>query len=334
MRAIVAVLLFLHALFSLTAISASAAPQQSDPQTRPATADSQLRAWLQNMLWHHRYSTAEICQVTGLDPAELQQKLNEFGISSSSRPPRPSDRLLLLPYPGGRHPRIGFLDGAVDPQRETKLSAFCPWDDSSYAVLDFPEAIWSNLGLTYLAHTHVDTIWTKQNIRLEQLEWRVARDGGWTFERILPNGIAFGTEAIPRTDHIELTMWLKNGTANTLTDLRVQNCVMLKAAAGFEQQTNENKVLEGNYAIAKSVEGNRWIISAWDPLHRAWANPPCPCIHSDPQFPNCQPGQTQFLRGWFSFYEGTDIRGEIARIEGTGWKSRPIRQSPAAGDSR
>ena len=24
-----------------------------------------------------------------------------------------------MPYPGGRHPRIGFLEGAVDPQRET-----------------------------------------------------------------------------------------------------------------------------------------------------------------------------------------------------------------------
>ena len=70
----------------------------------------------------------------------------------------------MLPYPGGRHPRIGFLEGAIDPQRETKLSVFTPWHDSSYVVADVPEAIWSNLGLTYLAHTHIPTIWTAQKI--------------------------------------------------------------------------------------------------------------------------------------------------------------------------
>ncbi len=36
--------------------------------------------------------------------------------------------LLVRPYPGGRHPRIGFLEGAVEPQRETKVSVCSPWD--------------------------------------------------------------------------------------------------------------------------------------------------------------------------------------------------------------
>jgi hypothetical protein len=276
------------------------------------------------MVWHHRYSAEEICQVTGLSPQQLEQRLREFQISEETRPARPQDRLLLLPYPGGRHPRIGFLDGAIEPQRETKLSAFCPWDDSSYAVLDFPEALWSNLGLTYLAHTHIDTIWTKQGIRLEPLEWVAGADHRWTMERKLPNGIVIGTEAIPRGDHIELKMWLRNGSDNPLSDLRVQNCVMLKAAKGFTAQSNDNKVIRENYATARSEDGRRWIITAWDPLHRAWANPPCPCLHSDPKFPDCAPGETQFLRGWFSFYEGTDIQGELDRIEATGWKSRRL----------
>jgi hypothetical protein len=52
--------------------------------------------------------------------------------------------LFVLPYPGGRHPRIGFLDGAVNPQRETKISVSTPWDEQSYVVVDLPEAIWSN----------------------------------------------------------------------------------------------------------------------------------------------------------------------------------------------
>src|SRR6202008_264781 len=99
----------------------------------------------------------------------VRDALKKFDISATTRPKRPGG-LLVLPYPGGRHPRIGFLAGAVRPQRETKVSVFAPWDETSYVVADVPEAIWSNLGLTYLAHTHVDTVWTKQQIELEPLE--------------------------------------------------------------------------------------------------------------------------------------------------------------------
>ena len=228
----------------------------------------------------------------------------------------------MLPYPGGRHPRIGFLDGAVEPQRETKLSVFCPWDDHSYVVMDVPEAIWSNLGLTYLAHTHVPTIWERDKVTLEQMEWTVLDDGSYSLNRSLPNGIEFGTTAKARADHIEMTMSLKNGTTEPLSDLRVQNCVMLKAAEGFHQQTNDNKQFVDGYAVAGSPDGTRWIISGWDPIHRAWGNAPCPCLHSDPKFPDCAPGVTQHLRGWLSFYQGTDLKSELKRIESTGWRTR------------
>lgn len=276
------------------------------------------------MVWHHRYSEAEVRQVTGLSAGDLSSRLKEFGISEATRPARPADRVFALPYPGGRHPRIGFLDGAIEPQRETKLSVFCPWDDHSYAVMDVPEAIWSGLGLTYLAHTHIDTIWTKQGIELPQQEWDVLPDGSFVMERRLPNGIEFGTKAIPLKDHIRMKMWLKNGTASPLTDLRVQNCVMLKAAEGFAEQTLDNKQFINGYAVAASAEGTRWIITAWDPIHRAWGNQNCPCLHSDPQFPDCLPGETQWLRGWFSFYEGEDINAELDRIEATGWRQHPL----------
>ncbi len=226
----------------------------------------------------------------------------------------------MLPYPGGRHPRIGFLDGAVEPQRETKLSVFCPWDDHSYVVMDVPEAIWSNLGLTYLAHTHVKTIWDLQGTQLEQQEWQHTDDGSFQMQRLLPNGIEFGTTATAMSDHIAMTMFLKNGTDQPLSDLRVQNCVMLKGAEGFDQQTNDNKKFADGYAVAGSADGTRWIISGWDPIHRAWGNARCPCLHSDPKFPDCGPGATQFLRGWLSFFQGTDIDAELKRIEATGWR--------------
>ena len=119
-----------------------------------------------------------------------------------------------------------------------------------------------------------------------------------------------------------MEMWLTNGTSDTVTGLRVQNCVMFKGAPEFAQETNDNKVLREPYAACRSAGGNRWVITAWDPCHRAWANPPVPCLHSDPRFPDCQPGQTQHLRGWLSFYEGTDVQKEFQRIEATGWRAR------------
>lgn len=295
-----------------------------DGQARKSSTDESLKSWLQNMVWHHRYSHDELMRVTGLDAEELKTKLRQFDISDASRPPRPTDKLFVLPYPGGRHPRIGFLDGAIDPQRETKLSVFCPWDDRSYAVMDVPEAIWSNLGLTYLAHTHIDTVWTKQGIDLPQQEWEVLPNGSFVMQRTLPNGIEFGTKVIPLKDHVRMKMWLKNGTKEPLTDLRVQNCVMLKAAAGFEQQTKENKQFIDGYAVVASPDKDRWMITAWDPLHRSWGNDKCPCLHSDPKFPDCAPGETKWLRGWFSFYQGQDIKAELARIEATNWRTHPL----------
>lgn len=303
---------------ALTIISNACA---DDGQLRPAHDETVLRSWLQNMVWYHRYSTDEIQQVTGLSKPQIEEQLRHFKIADNNRPLLNDKRLHMLPYPGGRHPRIGFLDGAVDPQRETKLSVFCPWDDHSYVVMDVPEAIWSNLGLTYLAHTHVKTIWDATGTPLEKLEWNRRGDGDYELHRRLPNGIEFGTHALAQADHIAMEMWLTNGTSETLSDLRVQNCVMLKAADGFALQTNENKLFRNGYAIVKSEEGTRWIISAWDPVDRTWGNPPCPCLHSDPKFADCKPGETQRLRGWLSFYEGKEIDTEILRIEATGWRN-------------
>jgi hypothetical protein len=43
-------------------------------------------------------------------------------------------------------------------------------------------------------------------------------------------------------------------------------------------------------------------------------------MHSDPQFPDCEPGETQRLHGWLSFYEGTDIDAALERIKGLNWR--------------
>jgi hypothetical protein len=315
---------FSNALLAAEPVDAAAAAKPAG-EARPFLDEADKRFWLENMVWHHRYSVAEIGEVTGLTDAQITAELIALKIRAETRPERPADApLLTLPYPGGRHPRIGFLDGALRPQRETKISVFTPWDatkrgetgenETSYVVVDMPEAIWSNLGLTYLAHTHVPTIWSKQKIEMERLEWRRRNDGTYDIERRLPNGIEFGAKVMPRRDRVELELWLKNGTQETLSDLRVQNCVMLKGAPGFEEQSNDNKIFEKPFVAARSKSGDRWVITTWTDCHRAWGNPPCPCLHADPKFPDCEPGATRRLRGWLSFYEGKDPRAEFTRI--------------------
>jgi hypothetical protein len=312
--------MFVALLFCLRCSTATAEAQPDN--TRPPRDPADLRFWLENMVWYHRFSTGEIREATGLSDRDIAGALQKFDIRPETKPKRPPDApLLVLPYPGGRHPRIGFLDGAVRPQRETKVSIFTPWDDTSYVVADIPEALWSNLGLTYLAHTHVPTVWTKQNIELEKLEWTRLKDGTLEFERKLPNGIVFGTKVTPGRDAVRMEQWLTNGTDQPLSDLRVQNCVMLKGASGFEEQTNDNKVFAKPYVAVRNKAADRWIITAWEPCDRAWGNAPCPCLHSDPKFPDCPPGKTKRLRGWLSFYEGTDIQTELKRIDTTGWKT-------------
>lgn len=316
-------LLLLALISSLQPVRAAEPETPRSENHRSAPNDAELGYWLQNMLVDHHFTREEAMSATGLTAAELDAALKRLDVVPGDKKVRPAGSpLLVLPYPGGRHPRIGFLEAAVDPQRETKISVFTPWDPRSYIVVDVPEAIWSNLGLTYLAHTHVPTVWSKQGIALEKLEWNRRDDGTFDIERKLPNGIRFGTKVVPGPDAVRMEMWLTNGTAEKLYDLRVQNCVMLKGAAGFTAQTLDNKIFSAPYAACRSDDGRRYIISAWELCHRAWSNAPCPCLHSDPKFPDCAPGQTQRLQGWLSFYEGADLAAELKRIDATGWRQK------------
>ncbi|MBL9171237.1 MAG: hypothetical protein JNN07_26125 [Verrucomicrobiales bacterium] len=304
----------------LTAAAATSNSASTTANARPPKSNADLRYWLQNMVWYHHFTLEEMEAALGLSRAQIADALRTYRITSAGRPERgESASLLVVPYPGGRHPRIGFLDGALEPQRETKLSVFTPWDEKSYVVIDVPEAIWSNLGLTYLAHTHIPTVWSQAKIALPKLEWRRRKDGSFQLERKLPNGLSFATLVMPSRDAVRLEIKLFNGSTNHLSDLRVQMCAMLKGVAGFNQQTNANKIFAKPFSACRSDDGMRWIIWAWEPAHRTWGNPPVPCLHSDPKFKDCAPGQSQVIRGWMSFYEGTDIRSELTRIEQDPW---------------
>ncbi|HOL92957.1 MAG TPA: hypothetical protein PLH79_01285 [bacterium] len=311
-------LLFLSGL----SLAAWAAPDPEPPAGKSPQAYEQrqtlddLDYWLRNMLLSHRYSWEEAAGVTGLSIKEIQDAAQRAGIDfETASYPFPANRTGVLPYPGGRHPRIGFLEGAINPRRATKASVFLPWDTQSYVVIDLPEAIFHGEDLIFLAHTHIPTVWDKQNLTLLWNDWFRKPDGGLEGEWRLPDGVEFGASIQPGTAGVEMGLWLRNGTEQTLCGLRAQVCVMLKGAAGFTEQTNANKRFEAPVAAVRSGLGNRWILTAWSPCGRVWGNAEVPCFHADPVFPDCSPGETVRARGRLWFYEGTGIESEIERAK-------------------
>ncbi len=291
-------------------------PKRGSKQT-PATEVKQTREnldyWLENMHVHHGYSIEEIMKVCELPRKKIEKKIEKLGWQRGSGKSRNADGTIkVFPYPGGRHPRIGFLEGAIDPQRGTKASIFLPWENSGYAVLDLPEAIFSNLGLTFLAHTHIPTIWDDADEIIENVDWTL--DGNdLRMERTLPNGIKFGASIEPKTDYVALDLWLENGSPELLSGMRTQVCLMLKGAPAFNEQTKERNTMEAPVAAVKAKGENNWILIAFNNCKRVWNNVKCPCIHSDPFFPDAAAGQRVSSQGRLWFYKGDDVEQEIAR---------------------
>jgi hypothetical protein len=277
-------------------------------ETPPAAPRDDTRYWL-GVCAAHGFSQVETAMATGREAPEIAHLQGQVRPSA-----KPADRLLLLPYPGGRHPRIGFLEAAVDPHRDTKCSVFLPWAGGGYVVVDVPEAVWCDKDLVYLAHTHLPTTWDKQGIRLERLDWTRGDDGTLTSRRILPDGLEFSVRVEATSDGARMELRLKNGTSCRVTKPRAQVCVMLKGAPGFNAQTKENKVkLDASGVCAvRSDDGKRWIGTVFE-KPRLWENPHCPCIHSDPFFPDLAPGDEAVSHGRLFVYEGDDFEAEVAR---------------------
>lgn len=281
-----------------------------------AATRQDLPFWLANMIRDHGYTLDEAAPVCGFwNTNELQEFIAKQELDlSPAPPPDPAAPVKVLPYPGGRHPRIGFLEGAVGPMRGTKISVFSPWPDGGYVVVDLPEAIFSNLGLLYLAHTHVPTIWNTKHVAIENVDWKPSAAGGWENAWRLPNNIRFGATVTPGVGRADFALWLENGTEEALTELRTQICAMLKGAPGFTAQSETGRTLEdGVAALQSAANGNRWILIAFEQHKRVWGNTKVPCLHSDPVLPDAAPGQRVEVKGRLWFYEGADVAAEIAK---------------------
>jgi hypothetical protein len=261
--------------------------------TAPAPVD-ETAFWLETCA-KHGFSQAETAMATGLEAKDVARR------APRALPPAP---FALLPYPGGRHPRIGFLDGALDPHRDTKFSLFLP--GGGYVVVDVPEAVWADQELQYLAHTHLPTAWDRKGVKLPRMDWTRTAEGGLDARRVLPDGLEFLVRVRPAERGADLELRVRNGSGRRRTGLRAQVCVLLKGAPGFGVRTKDNTPrLPDAVCAARSDDGRRWIAVRFEG-GRTWDNPPCPCIHSDPAFADLGPGEEAAARGRVWFHDGEE----------------------------
>ena len=261
-----------------------------------------LKYWLGNMLEDHRYSLAEAARVCAFSEAQVREQAAASHLSTEQA----RAGMRIRPYPGGRHPRIGFREGAIDPLRGTKASVFLPWADGGYIVVDLPEAIFAGKELLFLAHTHIPTIWNDKNVVIENTDWQRLPDGGLRSRWALPDGVSFGgsirvAESSP-DPAVEMELWLQNNSQRDLRQIRAQICVLLAGATEFRAQTASNKELQSPRAAVRAA--THWIATEWEPCQRVWGNPPVPCMHSDPSLGDCPAGGTVRARGRLWFHEG------------------------------
>src|SRR5262249_57290296 len=165
--------------------------------------------------------------------------------------------------------------------------------------------------------------WDRQGVTVAPLEWTRHPDGSLSVERTLTHKVTLSSKVISGREGLRMEFRVANGSGERLTGLRVQMCVMLAGLAEFEPRTNDNKVFAAPFAACKDGSGRRWVVTGWERCGRAWGNPPCPCLHADPVVEDCPPGQTRTVRGWLSFYEGTDIDAELKRLAKAALGARP-----------
>ncbi len=193
-----------------------------------------LNFWIENMRRFHRYSWEEVAAVSGYPVDAVRRRGRELEPEIAIR----DDRVLILPYPGGRHPRIGALHSMIDPMRGTKLSVFLPWDPTQYAVLDIPEALFNQFGVLFLGHTHVPTIWDNRLISIKNSDWIAGENGSYRNRWTLPNGVEIDVGVFPLQDSVEMELTIRNGSEEAMEFINGQVCLMLKGARDFDTQTS------------------------------------------------------------------------------------------------
>ena len=141
-----------------------------------------------------------------------------------------------------------------------------PWLTEDYIWLDFPEAIFSNQGLLYLSH--LSPRFPQVFPREPRIEWS-RTDNGIFYERRLPNGVTFGGSLTKFSESIvNLSLSIRNGSPEPLTDIRLQTCAFLRHSKEFSEFTADNKFvhladigwLPYTEAVSKNASSGRYLL--------------------------------------------------------------------------
>lgn len=212
------------------------------------------------------------------------------------------------------------------------------WPSQDYIWLDFPEAIFTDRGLIFLSHVNpaapaVHKDWPK-------VDWKV-EENRVSCERVLPDGVAFTAAVFKEKENVAgLEISIRNGSATPLKDIALQTCAFLRAIKEFNDFTADNKYVHvpvkgwikvkeaekqtedaGKYGlgwrarrnhkldvpmmVTVSNKAERLVAMTWlDATLSMVQNPNHPCMHSDPQFHDLEPGQEQTIHGRLIFHEG------------------------------
>lgn len=319
----------LHALFLATFLIGQTSERLVTDDPRPPRSETELRRWLTWAAAYYGFTPREIGAALGLSEDEVNQRLRELGLEGK-RASLQRGELLVLPYPGGRHPRAGFFEGAIRPRRETKVGVFPPWPKGGFVVVDVPEAIWEGRELIYLAHTHIPTRWDREGKIVPRTDWEVRPDKSLVLTQPLPDGTSFHVQVRENGGVVRMRIEIRNGSRRAMRDLRAQVCVMLAEARGFSAQTSDNKRQLGEFAVVAGEGGaaQRHILTSWRPLWRVWNNPRVPCVHADPRFPDCGPGQVVSAQGVLAFVEGEVREPLLMRLRKLVSASQPGEAAP------
>jgi hypothetical protein len=213
-----------------------------------------------------------------------------------------------------------------------------PWPSQDYIWLDFPEAIFTSIGLIFLSHVNPPIPVVFHD--LPEVPW-VECPGGIAFDRTLPNGIRFGGSVVKKEEAIvSLNLYIDNGSQLPLTKIKLQTCAFLRAIKEFGDYTWDNKLVHvpdkgwmkfaeardsgmksGRFQlgwrngppacdlpvmITVSNQAQRLVGMTWyESTNTMVSNQKHPCMHADPVFPDLAPGQRADIYGELLFFEGS-----------------------------
>jgi hypothetical protein len=212
------------------------------------------------------------------------------------------------------------------------------WGGDQYVWLDFPEAIFTEIGLIFLSHINPQI--RSMYPELPKVEWQVGADG-ISYERTLPNGVRFGGRVSKETDtKVALRLFLQNGMDTPLRKITLQTCAFLHGIKEFADETRDNKFVfvreagwvpfekardefqpggrymlgwRGGPAVAdwpvmavRSNAAERHLAMTWyESTLSLVSNKWHPCLHADPFFPDLEPGTRADIHGSLFFVEGS-----------------------------